>query len=113
MHKYTDSEKEYIYGLSDGGLSVKQIIEKVGRSESGIYKVLSKRYEKKHKKQQGRPHKLTERDKRQIVTSIKRNKGITLGEIKNSFGGDVSKATIRRAIHESGINPITNVCIKS
>lgn len=102
MSNYTCCEKAYIRGLSDGGMSVKHIAEKMKRSVSGIYDVLS-RNEEDRDTEQGRPKKLTERGRRSIITYVKKNRKATLNEIKNHCPDDISKSTIRRVLHNAGI----------
>ena len=103
MHIYTELEKAYIYGLKDGGLKGNKIATIMGRAESGVYKVLKKRYEEKQHKKVGRPPVLSERDERDVIKTAMNDRRQTLGEITNSCNSDVSEATIRRVLHRAGI----------
>ncbi|CEP10102.1 hypothetical protein [Parasitella parasitica] len=89
----TCCEKAYILGLSKGGIDVDQIAKEVKRLASGIYKILKKCDEEPSTKpvgKQGRPSKLTEGSKR--------------SEITNASVDNVSKATVRHALHEVKLN---------
>ncbi|CEP14594.1 hypothetical protein, partial, partial [Parasitella parasitica] len=104
---FTCCEKAYILGLSKGGMDVNQIAKEVNRSVSGIYKILKKRDEEPSTKpavKQGRPPKLTERSKRGVVNYTRKNRRATVGEITNASVDNISKATVRRTLHEVDLN---------
>ncbi|CEP16864.1 hypothetical protein [Parasitella parasitica] len=88
--KITCCERAYILGLNKGGMDVDQVAKEVNRSVFGIYKIVKKR----------RPPKLTERGEILIVNYARKNRRVTLGEITNASVNNVSKATVRRTLHE-------------
>ncbi|CEP12888.1 hypothetical protein [Parasitella parasitica] len=101
----TCCEKAYIPGLSKGGIN--QIAKEVNRLASGIYTILKKPDEEPSTKpagKLGRPPKLTERSKRSVVNYTRKNRRATLGEITNASVDNISKATVRRALHEVDLN---------
>ncbi|CEP11160.1 hypothetical protein [Parasitella parasitica] len=107
MRNFTCCEKAYVYGLRDGGMNVEEIAKKVGKSASGVYKVLDRRDEEQcvePRKPRGRPSKLSARSKRQLVAYTKKNRRATLSDIANESTDLVSKSTVRRALHEGGVN---------
>ncbi|CEP18926.1 hypothetical protein [Parasitella parasitica] len=107
MRNFTCCEKAYVYGLRDGGMNVEEIAKKVGKSASGVYKVLDRRDEEQcvePRKPRGRPSKLSARGKRQLVAYTKKNRQATLSDIADESTDLVSKSTVRRALHEAGVN---------
>ena len=107
MTKYTCCDKAYIRGLREGGMAMELIAKKFDVTAASIYKMLTRDDLKKSTespKPLGRPPKLSERDKRQYAIIAKRNRRATLGEITNEGPANVSTRTVRKALHEQGLN---------
>jgi transposase len=103
----TCCEQAYIKGLRDGGMDVEKIAEKVNRSSSAIYKIINAKNTNEVTgplKPMGRPPKLSERDRRSLVRYTNTNRRATLGEISLNSPAKVSNSTVRRALHDEGVN---------
>ncbi|GAN05220.1 hypothetical protein MAM1_0085d04689 [Mucor ambiguus] len=72
---YTCRDRAYLRGLRDGGMPVKQIVEKTGVSSSGV-------------------------GKRALRVQVKKDRRMTLAEIIKNCADQVSICVIRNALHE-------------
>jgi transposase len=101
------STKDKIIGMDITGWSCRKIAEKLDLDPSTVTKVV-KRYKlsgsTENSARPGRPKKMTERDHRHLVDNVKKNRHATLQDITNSMPSKVSVDTVRRALHNQGIN---------
>jgi hypothetical protein len=88
-------------------MDVEKIAIKVNRSPSAIYKIVNAKDTNEvtdPPKPIGRPPKLNERDRRPIVRYTNANRRATLSEISLNCAIKVSISTVRRALHDEGLN---------
>uniref|UniRef100_A0A1I7XQ78 HTH_38 domain-containing protein n=1 Tax=Heterorhabditis bacteriophora TaxID=37862 RepID=A0A1I7XQ78_HETBA len=90
-------ERGRIKVLSTTGYTVKQIADVVKRSKESIMNFLPLREEYDTKKGSGRPSKLNDREKREILRTAS-NSTISINEIRRACGIDASKTTVWRML---------------
>jgi len=98
-----------IHSLRESGLSWGKIAEQTGKSKDSVRKIfgrVQKNNSFKEKTRSGRPRKLSERDRRIIISLLRKSKTKTVESIRKEASVhhniDVSESTIRRAFRESG-----------
>jgi transposase len=109
MKNLTCCEKTYICGLHDGGMSVGEIVKKMGErvSASGVYKVLQRENENgppSTGNPVGRPEKHSARDKRAYIINEKRGKQTTPGQAIEHGATEMSKYAIRKLQQQANLN---------
>jgi transposase len=101
----TTEEKSRIIGMSEAGLKGVQIAKELGHPTSTVYTVL-KNFRLYGTvvgpKPTGAPRKLSERDARDIVRTLKEDRRQTLADITNKIHSKVSTTTVRRALRSTG-----------
>jgi len=107
MMAISDEIRARIIGLSEGGFTGVQIAATTGvpiRTVTRLVKTFRKDGTYKRKPCGGsHAKKLSDRDVRAIIRVSKTHRCSTLSEITNICSTQVSRSTIRRALHESGI----------
>lgn len=109
LSETTESQRKIILHLHNQGKSFAEIGELMDRSRFTIRTIIN-RFEGetnlKSAKRSGRPRKLTERERVQIVRKVKVEPKITstqlAASIKEDFGKEVHSKTVRRLLHEAG-----------
>lgn len=101
-------ERKIILKLRDEGKSYREIARTIGRSHSSVQYVVQNFKSTNSilsKPRSGRPSKLTEREKRTILGSVKQNPRITAiqikSNIKESFGKEIHEDTVRKILKKS------------
>lgn len=111
LSETTESERKIILHLRNQGKSLAEIGELMDRSRFTIRTIINRfkgESNLKSAKRSGRPRKLTERERVQVVRKVKVDPKITstqlAANIKEDFGKDVHPKTVRRMLHEAGYN---------
>lgn len=94
------SEKAKIDAYIDCGKSYAWIATKLGRSKSAVVGYATGYRNHGQKKSSGRPRKLSKRDERQISRAAS-NSTKSTARIKRELNLNVSRETVRRAIHRN------------
>uniref|UniRef100_A0A1I7X5H2 HTH_Tnp_Tc3_1 domain-containing protein n=1 Tax=Heterorhabditis bacteriophora TaxID=37862 RepID=A0A1I7X5H2_HETBA len=90
-------ERGQIKVLSTAGYTVKQIADVIKRSRKAIMNFLYHQEEYGTKKSSGRPSKLNDREKREILR-IASNSTISTNEIRRTYDIDASESTVWRML---------------
>lgn len=99
--QFSSEEVVKIWKLKAEGKSVLQISLILNRSKRGIYSVLQRGEQFKNAYRSGRPRRTTFREDRRIKRMALTD-NLSLNQIKNRLGSQISRDTIRRRITESG-----------
>ena len=94
-------EQSAASALRDAGLSIKKIAQQLGRTRCVISAYLQDPERYNCRRVQGRPCKLSERQRRQIWRKVS-NSTLSLSYIRADLSISVSRTTIWRAIRSSG-----------
>uniref|UniRef100_A0A1I7X8G7 DDE_3 domain-containing protein n=1 Tax=Heterorhabditis bacteriophora TaxID=37862 RepID=A0A1I7X8G7_HETBA len=96
---YTESARtSQIKALSTAGYTVKRIADVVKRSRKAIMNFLRHQEEYDTKKSSGRPSKLNDREKREILRTAS-NSTISINEIRRTCDIDASESTVWRMLN--------------
>lgn len=102
-----DDVRNMIVGMREAGLTLSKIRDIVGRPKSTISRVL-KRYNEcgsvKPTNKPGRPHKLSDQGRRRLMRDLSSNRRAPLAELCENITPHVGVGTLRKEIHELGVN---------
>ena len=105
--EYSTEIKERIIGMCLAGSKQVTIAETLGVPKSSVNDIWQ-RYLKKGNTENtprpGRPPLTTERDERQLVNIIKKDRRASLADITSQWNADVSMSTTRRVLHDLRLN---------
>jgi len=111
MKPISEKTRNNIISLLDRGLSTHQIAIQLGIAQSTVMKIRKISRPNIQNSAGGRPTKLTEVDKRNLVRMITSGKADTatqlVRELKDTSETEVSTTTIRRMLKEAGLKSIT------
>lgn len=96
----SEYEKGQIAAFHQQGLSCRQIQQLIGRSKTVINNFLRDPANYGTRKSTGRPSKVSDRDKRQIIRKAS-NSVASCSNIKKDLGLEVSSETVRRVIQKN------------
>lgn len=96
----SEYEKGQIVAYHNQGLSNRKIAGRVGRSLNVVNLFLNDPVNYGTRKSPGRPSKVSERDKRQIIRKAS-NSVVSCSTIKKDLELEVSAETVRRVIHKN------------
>ena len=101
--KLTEEEQGKIRAFKEAGLSNREIGRRIGRSRTPINNFLNdpKGYNAVHAG--GRPKVLSERDERQIIRELKKNRRTSIGQLKAKTKVNASNSTVRRFLRKKDI----------
>jgi transposase len=98
--QFSKREVLQIYRLKALGMKVVDIARKIGRSKSGIYRILSKGDNFETKPRSGRPRKTTKRQDREIFRLVS-TQNLSVRSISREVTVPVSKSTVHRRLQVS------------
>lgn len=100
------TDRAYVQGLHDAGLSYSKIRSRTGYDRSTIAKTIATASERDHhhdKPRSGRPRVCTDRDERRILRAVHADPGLTYLQLKTDLDLSFSTRTIRRLLREHNI----------
>ena len=103
----TEEVRAMIVGMRTVGLKLSEIALIVERPIPTISKIISSYYEHgsvKLPKRFRRPKKLSDRDRRSLVRDMKQNRRAPLAEIGNTLPNPICLRTLRKEVHDLGLN---------
>ena len=103
----SEYERGYAIGAYTNGVSGAEIARQLGRSKNAVNSIIQRFKEEKNtdvKPRSGRPKVFTKHDERQIIQQVKRDRQITIGEIRTALDLKASDATIRRVLYSDGFH---------
>jgi transposase len=108
---YVSNDKRHmIVGMQKGGMSVSEIGNIVGRPKSTISRIL-KRFRISGSvlpaSRSGRPKNMSDRDRRKLHRDLSSNRRAPLAELCSNVTSSVGMLTLRKELHELGVN----ICI--
>jgi transposase len=93
--------------MSTSGLSGHKIAKELGLVAATVNMVIA-RYKLSNSTENlprsGRPKKMNERDRRHLVSDVKKDRRASLQDITNTTASNASSSTIRRELHERGMD---------
>ena len=108
-HELSKFDRGRIVGAHDAGMSERQIVEMYGFAKTTVHRVIKSFEERgltKPAPRSGRPPKLSNEDKFQLVQIVENNHHTSLAEItaqmRDIIQDDISERTIQRALHVEG-----------